>query len=93
MLVGTLTLDLFIPDNHSLKGKRQILNHLKDRVRNHFNVSVAEVGENELWQRSRLGVALVTNERKMADQVLSKVVTLVAGDPRVVLLEHQTEIW
>ena len=93
MVVGTLTIDLFLPENNSLKGKRQILNHLKDRVHNQFNVSVGEVGENELWQRARLGVAIVANEKPFAEQVLSKVVALVARDPRVVMLEHQAEIW
>lgn len=92
MVVGALTLDLFLPDNRSLKGKRQILNHLKDQVRNRFNVSVAEVGENDLWQRCRLGVAVVSNERAFADQVLSKVVSFVAEDRRAVLLDYQLEI-
>ncbi len=92
MVVGTLTLELFLPENHSLKGKRLILNHLKDQVRNRFNVSVAEVGNNDLWQRCRLGVAVVSNERAFADQVLSKVVSLVAEDRRAVLLDYQVEI-
>lgn len=87
-----MTLELFLPDNRSLKGKRQILNHLKDQVRNRFNVSVAEVGENDLWQRCRLGVAIVSNERAFADQVLSKVVSFVAEDRRAVLLDYQLEI-
>jgi len=87
-----LTLELFLPDNRSLKGKRQILNHLKDQVRNRFNVSVAEVGENDLWQRCRLGVVIVSNERAFADQVLSKVVSFVAEDRRAVLLDYQLEI-
>ncbi len=87
-----MTLELFLPDNHSLKGKRQILNHLKDKVRNQFNVSVAEVGGNELWQRCRLGVAVVSNERAFADSVLSKVVSLVSADRRAVLLDYQVDI-
>lgn len=87
-----MTLELFLPENHSLKGKRQVLNHLKDQVRNRFNVSVAEVGGNDLWQRSRLAVAVVSNERVFADQVLSKVVSLVAADRRAVLLDYQVEI-
>ncbi len=87
-----MTLELFLPENHSLKGKRLILNHLKDRMRNHFNVSVAEVGDNDLWQRCRLGVAVVSNERAFADRILSKVVSLVAEDRRTVLLDYQLEI-
>ncbi len=85
-------MELYLPDNHSLKGKRQVLNHLKDQVRNRFNVSVAEIGENELWQRGRLGVAVVSNERAFADQVLSKVVSFVSGDRRAVLLDYRVEI-
>jgi uncharacterized protein YlxP (DUF503 family) len=92
MVIGTLTLELYLPDNHSLKGKRQVLNHLKDQVRNRFNVSVAEIGENDLWQRGRLGVAVVSNERVFADQVLSKVVSFVSGDRRAVLLDYRVEI-
>ena len=52
MVVGVLRLTLFLPENHSLKGKRQVLRAIKDRVRNKFNVSIAESDSHDLWQRA-----------------------------------------
>jgi len=65
MIVGLLTLDLHFPESNSLKDKRWVLRSIKDRIRNKFNVSVAEVGANELWQRSVIGIACVANETTM----------------------------
>ena len=56
------TVELFIPMAHSLKDKRQVLQSLKSRLRDKFNVSVAEVGDQELWQKAILGLACVANE-------------------------------
>src|SRR5271169_5129587 len=56
MPVGLLTLELYIPDAQSLKDKRQVLRSLKDRLRGHFNVAVAELEHQDLWQRSIVGV-------------------------------------
>ena len=56
MPIGLLTLEIHIPDAQSLKDKRQVLRSLKDRLRAHFNVAVAELEHQELWQRSRVGV-------------------------------------
>ncbi|HET8579713.1 MAG TPA: DUF503 domain-containing protein, partial [Nitrospiraceae bacterium] len=62
MVVGLCTLELYIPDGHSLKAKRQVLLSLKDRLRDKFNVSIAEVGDQDLWQKAVLGIACVANE-------------------------------
>ena len=56
MVVGVLKLTLFIPENHSLKGKRGVLNKIKARVSNTFNVSISECEDQDLWQRTVLGV-------------------------------------
>ena len=56
MVVGVLRLTLFLPENHSLKGKRQVLRAIKDRVRNKFNVSIAESDGHDMWQRAELGI-------------------------------------
>ena len=65
MIVGLLTLDLHFPESNSLKDKRWVLRSIKDRMKNKFNVSVAEVGANDLWQRSVIGIACVANETTM----------------------------
>ena len=58
MPVGLLTLEIYIPDSHSLKDKRQILRSLKDRLRARFNVAVAELDHNDAWQRDRKSTRL-----------------------------------
>jgi uncharacterized protein YlxP (DUF503 family) len=64
MVIGVCTIELHIPDQGSLKGKRQVLLSLKDRVRQKFNVSIAELDAQELWQRTVLGVACIGNEKR-----------------------------
>jgi hypothetical protein len=92
MVVGTCRLELQIPHTSSLKGKRQILRSIKDRVRNRFNVSVAEVGHLEEWQRATLAVACVSNEARVVDEVLSKVVDLVEGYGPALLLDYAIDV-
>src|SRR5208282_6567577 len=67
MVIGVMRLTLFLPENHSLKGKRQVLRAIKARVRNKFNVSVAETDENDMWQRAELGICQVGNDRAFVD--------------------------
>ena len=62
MVVGVCTVELFIPESQSLKDKRQVLHSLKDRLRGKFNLSVAEVDGQDLWQKAVLGMACVANE-------------------------------
>ena len=77
MIIGILTLDLDIPAAQSLKDKRQVLNRLTDRVRNTFNVSIAEIEAQEVWNRAVVAVAVVSNQQPHANRVLSKVIELV----------------
>src|SRR5437016_10955727 len=59
MVVGVLRLELLLPENHSLKGKRSVLRTIKARVQNKFNVSIAECADHDHWQRATLGVSQV----------------------------------
>jgi uncharacterized protein YlxP (DUF503 family) len=79
MFVGVLRLTLHLPEPGSLKSKRHLVRSAIDRVRARFNVAVAEVGENDLWQRSVLGVAAVGNDRAFVNEALDKVADFVAG--------------
>ncbi len=74
MNVAVCRLTLRIPENQTLKGKRQTIHSICARVRNKFNVSIAEVGDNHRWQLATLGISCVSNEYSHANQVLSKVV-------------------
>lgn len=70
MVVGVMTWQLHMPESRSLKDKRHVVRSLKDRLRARFNVSAAETDHQELWQRAALTVAVVSNERAHAEQVL-----------------------
>jgi hypothetical protein len=84
---------LHLPESTNLKAKRQVSRSLTARMRNEFNVAVAEIDDNDLWQRLTLGVCCVSNDSAHANQVLSRVVAFVEafrGD--LVLLDFQIEI-
>jgi uncharacterized protein YlxP (DUF503 family) len=73
MPVGLLTLEIHIPDARSLKDKRQVIRSLKDRLRGHFNVAVAELDHQELWQRSLVGVVGIAADENFLEQSLREV--------------------
>jgi len=91
MVVGVCTLELHLPGVASLKGKRQILLSLKGRIRNKFNVSIAEVDGQDLWQTAVLGVACVANEQRHTNEVLDSVLNVVRANPNVELVRQQLE--
>jgi uncharacterized protein YlxP (DUF503 family) len=92
MVVGLCTVELHIPSSQSLKAKRQVLLSLKDRLREKFNVSVAEVAEHDRWQKAVLGIACVANESAHANRILDQVVNLVRSVPMIELLQCRIEL-
>jgi hypothetical protein len=82
---------LFLPESHSLKHKRAVLSSLKERLHNRFNVSVAEVDHNDLWQRSTLALAVVSNAGDHAGQMMDKAVRFIESDGRAQLLDFVVE--
>ncbi len=91
MIVGVCTVELFLPDGHSLKAKRQVLLSLKDRLREKFNLSVAEVGEQDLWQKAMLGLACVANESAYVNQVLEQSLNLIRSVPTIEVVRSRIE--
>ena len=75
--MGVLKLNLLLPENHSLKGKRGVLKSIQARVANRFNISVAECGDQELWQSAVLGFAVVGSNRRIVEASLQNVVDFV----------------
>lgn len=88
MVVGIANIEIHIPESESLKSKRHFLKRIKDRVKNRFNVSIAEVDHNDLWQRTTLGVSVVTNEQQFANQVLSQVVEFISREQGIQILDY-----
>ena len=79
MNVGICKVKLRLPDNLSLKGKRQVVKSVTARLKNKFNVSVAEVEDNDLWQLATLGICFVSNDKRFTNEVLSKAVEFVVN--------------
>ena len=71
--IGVLTLELRLENSHSLKEKRHVVESLKNRLRNKFNVSVAEIGHQDLWQRAALAAVTVSSDHVHAEKVLRSV--------------------
>ena len=77
--IGVLTLELRLESSHSLKEKRHVVQSLKDRLRHKFNVSVAEIDHQDLWQRSTIAAVTVSSARENAEKVLRSVEEEAAG--------------
>jgi hypothetical protein len=93
MVIGVVTLEFHLPSSNSLKSKRFIVRSFKERVRRRYNVSVAEVGFHDLWQRTRLAVVTVSRERRFANSVLSGVMDLARAEREAVLTHAETELF
>jgi uncharacterized protein YlxP (DUF503 family) len=91
MTVGIARITIFIPDSHSLKEKRMVLRRVKDRTRQKFNVTIAEVEENDVWQRGVLGLALVGNEGRFVASALDEVVRFVESQAEVLNTERELQ--
>ena len=92
IVVGLCTIELFIADSHSLKDKRQVLLSLKDRLRQKFNLSVAEVDAQDLWQKAVLALACVANDGRHVNQVLDQALNLIKGQPVVEIVLSRIEL-
>src|SRR5579872_477077 len=73
MPIGLLTLEIHVSDARSLKDKRQVIRSLKDRLRAHYNVAVAELDYQDLWQRSKVGVVSISGDGKHLEESLSAI--------------------
>jgi uncharacterized protein len=93
MHVGLCKIKLRIPENESLKGKRQVIKSIIARVQNKFSVCIAEVDDNDAWQLATLGVACISNDSRHANEILSHVVDFINENRfEVEMLDYQIEI-
>lgn len=91
MVVGVCHLDVLIEGVGSLKGKRQVIKSLFDRVKNRFNVSISEVGSHDCWQRAQLGISVVGPDREVIDAVLSRLLSFIEESNLVQVLSSNIE--
>jgi hypothetical protein len=93
MPIGLLTLEIHIPDARSLKDKRQVIRSLKDRLRAHFNVAVAEMDYQDVWQRSVVGVVTISNDAHHLEQSLQSILAASEGVLGRDLASSQIEVF
>ena len=92
MPVGLLTLELHLAEAQSLKDKRQVLRSLKDRLRAHFNVAVAELDFEDTWQRSVIGVVTLANEDRHVEETLQRVLAEADNLLGPLVVNHSVEL-
>jgi uncharacterized protein YlxP (DUF503 family) len=86
------TVEIHLPGVESLKGKRQVLKSLKDKLRNRFEVAVAEVDHHDVWQRAALAVACVSHDARHANAVVSKAMDFIESQIDGRVLDSSVEV-
>lgn len=93
MVIGACEITLHLPECHSLKDKRQIIKSVMARVRNQFEVAIAEVDENDRWQIAKLGLSCVSNSSQHTGEVLERVQRYIEETrPDIVISHIETEL-
>lgn len=92
MMVGICSIKVIMYEVNSLKGKRQIIKSIIERVKGRFNVSIAEVGSQDKWQVAEIGFCCVSNSRKHTDSIINNVLHFIENDGRVDITECNVEI-
>jgi len=91
--VGVCKIRLRLPENLSLKGKRSIIKSIITQVQNRFNVSIAEVEDQDVWQIATIGVSYISNDSQHINEVISKLVNFVNNRGfDIELLDYEIEI-
>lgn len=92
MNIGICEIELFIYETNSLKEKRQVIKSILERIKSRYNVSIAEVGFQDLWQRSLIGFSCVSNSKRQVNSVIDKVINFILEDSRVEIVNKNLEL-
>ncbi len=92
MIVAAACITLIIPENDSLKGKRKVVRSLIEKVRHKFEAAVAEVGDNDLWQKARIGVAVVGNDSQLLNTRLNQIMKYMENQHLAEIIDSQVEL-
>jgi len=93
MNTGVCKIKLHLPGSQSLKDKRRVVKSITSRLRNQYNISIAEVDDQHLWQLATIGIACVSNDNQHVDETLSKVVNFITQNyPELEIVNREVEI-
>lgn len=89
--VGLLTVEIFIPQSQSLKDKRHSIRSIKDKTKANFNVSVAELGDLDKWQRAVLGFVAIGNDNHYVDGIMQSILAMIRSYPELEITNSRLE--
>ena len=92
MVIAFMQVELRIPESRSLKSKRMAIRSIKDRTHNKFNVSIAEIDQQNIWNEAIFGIACVATDQKYASQVLENVIQFIQSFPQTQLVDYCVEM-
>jgi uncharacterized protein YlxP (DUF503 family) len=92
MIVGISTIEIFFPENQSLKDKRQALRKIVDKTRTKFSISIMEINQNNLWQRARIGFSVIGVKQGHVNQLIDNVHEYIESLYLGSIIDTRTEI-
>jgi len=92
MRIGVLTVELFIGEANSLKDKRRILKSLLDKLKKRFNIAAAEVGKQDMWKRSTVGISCISNDSAHIHQIMATVMRFIENQGNLQVIDYNTEV-
>ncbi len=92
MIIAAALITLIIPENDSLKGKRRVVKSVVEKVRHKFEAAVAEVGDNDLWQKAKIGIALVGNDSQLLSSRLQQIMKFIENNYIAEIIDSQVEL-
>jgi uncharacterized protein YlxP (DUF503 family) len=92
VIVGTCVLEVYIGDSQSLKDKRRVIKSAIDQIKNNFNVSIAEIGNLDQWQRATLGIAVVSQDTVLANQILTRIISYLEYKGTMEIIDYSIEL-
>ena len=93
MIIASCEIEILIYESNSLKEKRRVIKSIIERLKSKFNVSVAEIAYNDLWNRSLIGLALVSNSKSLCEASISRIIQFIDNDERLEIISYNKEIF
>lgn len=92
MIIGICTCEIFIFNANSLKAKRSVVKSIIEKSKNRFNISIAEVGENDKWQKSIIAFSTISNDQKIVEETIEKVINFFDSYSEIEIIKIKREI-
>lgn len=92
MIIGICTCEIFIFNANSLKSKRSVVKSIIEKSKNRFNISIAEVGENDKWQKSIIAFSTISNDQTIVEEIIEKVINFFDSYSEIEIINIKREI-